>query len=170
MKVFSRLKITSAEEENLLKTDDYEIYKDSSGWYNIKRKDQKSNVPVIYSIRPFKDYRAAYNFLQSKIYDYNTKNIVAIRKTLISKLHKLFKANGMQKSKDMTSRIRGYRPITQNGYSIYTYPGDRTRFYIGFTTDSIEKEYKPKVLKILDKEGIKYNAGSSDIEIDMQKQ
>ena len=169
MKIFSRLQIT-AEEGNLLKTDDYEIYKDSSGWYNIKRKDQKPNVPVIYSIRPFKDYRAAYNFLQSKIYDYNTKNIVAIRKTLISKLHKLFKADGMQKCKDMSSSIRGYRPITEQGYRIYTYPGDRTRFYISFTTDGIEKAYKPKVLKILDKEGIKYDARSSDIEIDIQKQ
>ena len=167
MKVFSRLKIT-AEEEKLLKADDYEVYKNENGWWNVRPKTK--GVPYIHSYQAFKDALKAHNFLNSEIYKYNTKNIMNIRKALISKLHKLFKAAGMQKCKDMSSSIKGYRPITEHGYRIYTYPGDRTSFYIGFTADSIEKEYKPKVLKILDKEGIKYNAGSSDIWIDMQKQ
>lgn len=167
MKVFSRLKIT-AEEEKLLKADDYEVYKSDTGWWNVRPKTK--GVPYIHSYQSFKDALKAHNFLNSEIYKYNTKNIMNIRKALISKLHKLFKADGMQKCKDMSSSIRGYRPITEHGYRIYTYPGDRTSFYIGFTTDSIEKAYKPKVLKILDKEGIKYNASSGDIWIDMRKQ
>ena len=48
--------------------------------------------------------------------------------------------------------------------------GDRTTFYIGFTADSIEKEYAPKVKKILDKEGIKYSKDSGDIQVDLENQ
>lgn len=105
-----------------------------------------------------------------EVWKRNTKNIMNIRKALISKLHKLFKAEGMQKCKDMTSSVRGYRPIVEHGYRIYTLTGDRTCFYIGFTSDRIEKEYKPKVLKVLDREGIKYNTRFNDIEVDMEKQ
>lgn len=167
MKIFSRLKIT-AEDEKLLKEEDYEIYKNDTGWWNVRPKTK--GVPYIHSHQSFKDALRARNFLNSEIYKYNTKNIMNIRKALISKLHKLFKAAGMQKCKDMSSSVRGYRPIVDHGYRIYTYPGDRTIFYIGFTTDGIEKEYKPKVLKILDKEGIKYDTRFGDISVDMEKQ
>lgn len=112
----------------------------------------------------------AYNKLGRKIYDYNTKNIVKIRSSMISKLHRLFKAAGMEKSKDMSSRIRGYRPIVNPGYLIDTYAGDRTSFNISFTSEKKGKEYAPKVQKILDKEGIKYEKDGDYFTIDLRAQ
>jgi hypothetical protein len=169
--VLSRLKIIESDADELLKSDSYEIYKTDNGWYNVRRKEsEKGKVPVIYSVRPFKTALKAVEFLNTEIWKHNTKNIMNIRKQLIAKLHKLFKAAGMKKSKDMPSRIRGYRPITEHGYDLYTYSGDRTRFYIGFTTESIKKEYKPKILKILDSEGIKYTDSDDIIEVDMREQ
>lgn len=168
--VLSRLKIISSNSDELLKSNSYEIYKTNGGWYNVHPKEsEKGKVPFIYSVRPFKTALKAVEFLNKEIWKHNTKNIMNIRKQLISKLHKLFKAAGMKKFKDMPSSIRGYRPITEHGYEIYTHPGDRTNFYIGFTKDSIEKEYRPKILKILDSEGIKYK-NSGDIGIDMRDQ
>ncbi len=168
--VLSRLNIIASNSDELLKSDSYEIYKTDDGWYNVRRKEsEKGKVPVIYSIRPFKTALKALEFLNTEIWKHNTKNIMNIRKQLISKLHKLFKAAGMKKSEDMKSSVRGYRPVKEHGYKIYTYPGDRTSFYIGFTAEPIEKEYRPKILKILNSEGIKYT-NRHDIEIDMRDQ
>lgn len=168
--VLSRLKIISSNSDELLKSDSYEIYKTDDGWYNVRRKEsEKGKVPIIHSIRPFKSALKAVEFLNTEIWKHNTKNIMNIRKQLISKLHKLFKAAGMKKSEDTKSSIRGYRPIKEHGYKIYTYPGDRTSFYIGFTAEPIEKEYRPKILKILNSEGIEYT-NRHDIEIDMRDQ
>ena len=163
--------INEANEDILLKPEDYQIYKNEYGFWNIKRKEDKQNLPIIVSSQPFKDYSRASAFLHKKIYDHNTKNILKIRTSIISKLHKLFKAAGMMKAEDTTSSIRGYRPITKNGYKIYTYPGDRTSFYIGVTTDNLDKEYDPKIKEILQKEGIKYNkSNNSDFSIDLRNQ
>lgn len=167
MKILSRLQVL-AEEPELLKTSDFEIYKNQYGYYEVKRKNDK--VPYIGMIPSSRSYMDAYNKLGRKIYDYNTKNIVKIRSSMISKLHRLFKAAGMEKSKDMTSRIRGYRPIVNTGYLIDTYAGDRTSFNISFTSEKKGKEYAPKVQKILDKEGIKYEKDGDYFTIDLRAQ
>ena len=170
MKILSRLQITA--EDSLLKSEDYQVYKNDYGFYNVRRKDgkNKDKIPPIVSPQPFRDYGRASAFLHKKIYEYNTKNIMKIRTNMINKLHKLFKAAGMDKSEDRKTSVRGFRPISKHGYDIYIYPGDRTTFYIGFTADNIEKEYAPKVKKILDKEGIKYSKDSGDIQVDLENQ
>ena len=103
------------------------------------------------------------------IYKYNTKSIQEDRKALISKLHKLFKQAGIPKMKDMTTSIRGYRPITQNGYYIDIYRGDRTCFHIG-TTGSKEEEWANKIKEILNNEGVKYTGSVDYFTVDMEKQ
>lgn len=173
MKTFKQFLNESNEHKDIrlnerLNIDDYEVYKSDSGWWNVRPKTK--GVPYIHSPQSFKDALRARNFLGMEVWKYNTKDIMNDRKALISKLHKLFKAEGLNKCKDMTSSVRGYRPIAEHGYRIYTLNGDRTNFYISFTSESIEKAYKPKVLKILDKEGVKYDTRYGDIGVDMEKQ
>lgn len=75
----------------------------------VRRKDK---IPPIVSPQPFRDYGRASAFLHKKIYEYNTKNIMKIRTNMINKLHKLFKAAGMDKSEDRKTSVRGFRPIS----------------------------------------------------------
>lgn len=108
------------------------------------------------------------NKLAAAINKYNSKSITAERKALINKLHKLFKQAGIPKMKDMKSSIRGYRPITQNGYYIEIYKGDYTTFNIGITGN--REELGNKIKEILNNEGVKYTGGVDYFTVDMEKQ
>ena len=108
------------------------------------------------------------NKLAAAINKYNSKSIAAERKALINKLHKLFKQAGIPKMQDMKSSIRGYRPITQNGYYIEIYKGDYTTFNIGITGN--REELGNKIKEILDNEGVKYTGSVDYFTVDMEKQ
>lgn len=170
--------------ENLGEDDEY--YKERNKWESIKEDAQKLNIEdfkiektdsglykVAYDsrigyIKPDKSYSKVRRALGDAIYKYNTKDIQANRKALMSKLHKLFKQAGIPKMQDMKSSVRGYRPITQNGYYIDTYPGDKTSFDIGLS--KFNDEYLVKIKQILDSQGIKYWEGSDHFSVDMEKQ
>ena len=147
-----------------LSRDDFKIIKTENGLYKV---DGEYDSRIGY-IAPNKNFRTVDNALGNAIYKYNTKFIQEDRKALISKLHKLFKQAGIPKMKDMTSSIRGYRPITQNGYYIDIYRGDRTCFHIG-TTGSKE-EWANKIKEILNNEGVKYTGSVDYFTVDMEKQ
>ena len=106
--------------------------------------------------------------MAAAINKYNSKSIAAERKTLINKLHKLFKQAGIPKMQDMKSSIRGYRPITQNGYYIEIYKGDYTTFNIGITGN--REELSNKIKEILNNEGVKYTGSVDYFTVDMEKQ
>ena len=108
------------------------------------------------------------NKLAAAINKYNSKSIAAERKALINKLHKLFKQAGIPKMQDMKSSIRGYRPITQNGYYIEIYKGDYTTFNIGITGN--REELGNKIKEILNNEGVKYTGSVDYFTVDMEKQ
>lgn len=108
------------------------------------------------------------NKLAAAINKYNSKSIAAERKALINKLHKLFKQAGIPKMQDMKSSIRGYRPITQNGYYIEIYKGDYTTFNIGITGN--REELSNKIKEILNNEGVKYTGSVDYFTVDMEKQ
>ena len=108
------------------------------------------------------------NKLAAAINKYNSKSIAAERKALINKLHKLFKQAGIPKMQDMKSSIRGYRPITQNGYYIEIYKGDYTTFNIGITGN--REELSNKIKEILNNEGVKYTGSIDYFTVDMEKQ
>ena len=108
------------------------------------------------------------NKLAAAINKYNSKSIAAERKALINKLHKLFKQAGIPKMQDMKSSIRGYRPITQNGYYIEIYKGDYTTFNIGITGN--REELGNKIKEILNNEGVKYTGSIDYFTVDMEKQ
>ena len=108
------------------------------------------------------------NKLAAAINKYNSKSIAAERKALINKLHKLFKQAGIPKMQDMKSSIRGYRPITQNGYYIEIYKGDYTTFNIGITGN--REELGNKIKEILTNEGVKYTGSVDYFTVDMKKQ
>lgn len=108
------------------------------------------------------------NKLAAAINKYNSKSIAAERKALINKLHKLFKQAGIAKMQDMKSSIRGYRPITQNGYYIEIYKGDYTTFNIGMTGN--REELSNKIKEILNNEGVKYTGSVDYFTVDMEKQ
>ena len=108
------------------------------------------------------------NKLAAAINKYNSKSIAAERKALINKLHKLFKQAGIPKMQDMKSSIRGYRPITQNGYYIEIYKGDYTTFNIGITGN--RDELSNKIKEILNNEGVKYTGSVDYFTVDMEKQ
>ena len=106
--------------------------------------------------------------MAAAINKYNSKSIAAERKALINKLHKLFKQAGIPKMQDMKSSIRGYRPITQNGYYIEIYKGDYTTFNIGITGN--REELSNKIKEILNNEGVKYTGSVDYFTVDMEKQ
>ena len=108
------------------------------------------------------------NKLAAAINKYNSKSIAAERKALINKLHKLFKQAGIPKMQDMKSSIRGYRPITQNGYYIEIYKGDYTTFNICITGN--REELGNKIKEILNNEGVKYTGSVDYFTVDMEKQ
>ena len=108
------------------------------------------------------------NKLAAAINKYNSKSIATERKALINKLHKLFKQAGIPKMQDMKSSIRGYRPITQNGYYIEIYKGDYTTFNIGITGN--REELSNKIKEILNNEGVKYTGSVDYFTVDMEKQ
>lgn len=145
-----------------LNIEDFKIEKTESGLYKVAYDSR------IGYIKPDKSYIKVRNALGNAIYKYNTKDIQENRKALINKLHKLFKAAGIPKMQDMTSSIRGYRPIKYHGYYIDKYAGDRTSFHISLSKDN--EEYANKIKEILDKEGIQYSGSVNYFEIDMEKQ
>lgn len=152
------------EDTQKLSRDDFKIIKTENGLYKV---DGGYDSRLGY-IKPDKSYMKVDKQLGNAIYKYNTRFTQTDRKALMSKLHKLFKEAGIPKMKDMTSSIRGYRPITQNGYYMDIYAGDRTSFNIGISKSN--DEWINKIKEILDQEGINYWEGTDHFSIDMEKQ
>ena len=109
------------------------------------------------------------NKLAAAINKYNSKSIIAERKALINKLHKLFKQAGIPKMQDMKSSIRGYRPITHHGYYIDTYAGSYNDFTVNVSGSNPE-DMLAQIKEILDQEGIIYTKGDRYFNIDVEKQ
>lgn len=150
------------ESEDKLDYEQFKIAKSNFGTYFVTPYDSRigrieGNSAVTVS-----------NKLAAAINKYNSKSIAAERKALINKLHKLFKQAGIPKMQDMKSSIRGYRPITQNGYYIEIYKGDYTTFNIGITGN--REELGNKIKEILDNEGVKYTGSVDYFTVDMEKQ
>lgn len=162
LKLYKNSKNESYEDTQKLNIEDFKIEKTDSGLYKVAYDSR------IGYIKPDKSYSKVRRALGDAIYKYNTKSIQEDRKALISKLHRLFQQAGIPKMRDMTSSIRGYRPITQNGYYIDIYRGDRTSFIIGLSKSN--EEYLVKIKEILDSEGIKYWEGLDHFSVDMEKQ
>lgn len=150
------------ESEDKLDYEQFKIAKSNFGTYFVTPYDSRigrieGNSAVTVS-----------NKLAAAINKYNSKSIAAERKALINKLHKLFKQAGIPKMQDMKSSIRGYRPITQNGYYIEIYKGDYTTFNIGITGN--REELGNKIKEILNNEGVKYTGSVDYFTVDMEKQ
>lgn len=150
------------ESEDKLDYEQFKITKSNFGTYFV--------TPYDYRIGRIEGSNAitVRNKLVAAINKYNSKSIIAERKALINKLHKLFKQAGIPKMQDMKSSIRGYRPITRNGYYIEIYKGDYTTFNIGITGN--RDELGNKIKEILNNEGIKYTGSVDYFTVDMEKQ
>ena len=159
---FKKVNESIKESEDKLDYEQFKIAKSNFGTYFVTPYDSRigriegSNAITVS------------NKLAAAINKYNSKSIAAERKALINKLHKLFKQAGIPKMQDMKSSIRGYRPITQNGYYIEIYKGDYTTFNIGITGN--REELSNKIKEILNNGGVKYTGSVDYFTVDMQKQ
>lgn len=156
---------------DLLTFEDFEIYKNEDGLYQVKSINDNSKNFSLY-ISPSESYTKIKNKLETKIFEYNKKNMSSIKKAITLKLHKLFKNEGLIPFKSSTTSVRGFHSIEKNGYYFNT-KTDPFGFdiIVTFNNNNKMEEYLKKIKIILNKENIKYKEyPSGDIMIDLLDQ
>lgn len=153
------------EDDEKLKLEDFSVIKGEDGFYKVSPYDARIGY-----IQPSKDIYSVRNNLLKAINKYNSKQIREERKKLILKLHNLFKQHEIPKMKDMTSAIRGYRPIVKAGYKIETMNGLDDEFDIIVVSSGECEEIMQKIKTILDDESIVYSQANNYFHINMNKQ
>lgn len=164
--------------KNKLSLEDFKIYKDGS-YYKVEKltENAKNSGIITWDIYGRNYYSVQYK-LGRLIQKYNDKDLIKYRKSLLTKLNKLFQQAGLQKMIDRTTRITGYHDLVQGGYYFDTqYSGRNNEFeigvYFGFNSTSLDN---PKVIKylntikdILNKENLQYTENDTNIYVTLNE-